>query len=47
MARRFGKKKEVKIDPLAYNIGLAGLSGIGKTTLIKKAGEELVGEEGY
>ena len=47
MARKFGKKKEVKIDPLAYNIGLAGLSGIGKTTLIKNVCEELVGEDGY
>ena len=34
MARKFGKKNIVKVDPLSYNIGLFGLSGIGKTTII-------------
>ena len=47
MARKFGKKKEVNLNPLSYNIGLAGLSGVGKTTLIKNVCEELVGEDGY
>ncbi len=47
MARKFGKKKEISVNPLSYNIGLAGLSGIGKTTLIKQVCEEFVGEDGY
>ena len=47
MARRFGKKNEVKIDPLKYNICLLGEPKIGKTTLIKEVCEKLAGEEGY
>jgi len=47
MARKFGKKNIVKVDPLSYNIGLFGLSGIGKTTIIFEMLEKLVGSEGY
>ena len=47
MARKFGKKNEIQLDPLAYNIGLIGSSGIGKSTLIKEVCEKLVGENGY
>ena len=47
MARKFGKKNVIKVDPLAYNIGLIGESGIGKTTLTKEVCETLVGEDGY
>jgi hypothetical protein len=47
MARKFGKKNVIKIDPLAYNIGLIGESGIGKTTLAKEVCERIVGEDGY
>ncbi|NUJ16775.1 AAA family ATPase [Bacillus glycinifermentans] len=47
MARRFGKKNKIKLDPLDYNIGLIGESGIGKTTLAKEVCESLVGEDGY
>ena len=47
MARKFGKKKEVSVNPLDYNIGLAGLSGVGKSTLIKEVCEKLVGDRGY
>lgn len=43
----YGKKNTIKIDPLAYNIGLIGESGIGKTTIIKEMCEKLVGEDGY
>lgn len=43
----YGKKNEVKIDPLAYNIGLIGEGGIGKTTIIKELCERLAGENGY
>jgi ABC-type oligopeptide transport system ATPase subunit len=45
--RKFGKKNIIKVDPLAYNIGLIGESGIGKTTLAKEVCEKLVGEDGY
>lgn len=47
LARKFGKKNAIKIDPLAYNIGLIGESGIGKSTLAKEVCEKLVGEDGY
>lgn len=47
MGRKFGKKNVIKIDPLAYNIGLIGESGIGKTTLTKEVCEKIVGEDGY
>lgn len=39
----FGKRNEIKIDPLAYNIGLIGEAGIGKTTIIKEMCEKLTG----
>ena len=41
----YGKKNVIKIDPLSYNIGLIGESGIGKTTIIKEMCEKLVGED--
>ncbi len=47
MSRKYGKKNVIKIDPLAYNIGLIGESGIGKTTLAKEVCETLVSENGY
>lgn len=47
MARKFGKKNVIKVDPLAYNVGLIGESGIGKTTLMKQTCEKLAGEDGY
>lgn len=43
----FGKKNVIKLDPIQYNIGLIGESGIGKTTLIKEVCEKLTGEDGY
>lgn len=45
--RRFGKKNVIKVDPLAYNIGLIGESGIGKTTTLVEMCNKLVGEDGY
>ena len=47
MARKFGEKREICIDPLAYNIGLIGESGIGKSTVIKEVCERMVGDDGY
>lgn len=47
MARKFGQKREICIDPLAYNIGLIGESGIGKSTVIKEVCEKLAGDKGY
>ena len=44
---KFGKKNEVRINPLAYNLALIGESGIGKTTVIKQYAEKLAGDEGY
>ena len=32
---KFGKKNEINLNPLAYNIGLLGESGVGKSTIIK------------
>jgi len=43
----FGKKNEVNLDPLAYNLALIGESGIGKTTIVKEYCEKLAGEDGY
>ena len=47
MAMKFGKKNEVKVNPLAYNLALIGESGIGKTTVIKQYVEKLAGDDGY
>lgn len=43
----YGIINHVKIDPLSYNIGFLGLSGIGKTTIIKEFCEKLAGKDGY
>lgn len=44
---KYGRKNEIKIDPLAYNFMLIGESGIGKTTIIKEYCEKLAGDDGY
>lgn len=44
---KFGRKNEIKLNPLAYNLMLIGESGIGKTTTIKEYAEKLAGAEGY
>jgi len=44
---KYGRKNEVKLDILKYNLGLIGESGIGKTTIIKELCERLAGENGY
>ena len=45
--RKFGKKNVIKVDPLAYNLGIIGESGVGKSTLVKEVCEKLVGENAY
>lgn len=47
MAKRFGKKIQIDLNPLHYNIAILGESGIGKTTLAKEVCEKMVGDEGY
>ena len=44
MAMKYGKKNEIKIDPLKYNLALIGESGIGKSTIIKEYCEKLAPE---
>lgn len=45
--RKFGKRNVIKVDPVAYNVGLIGESGIGKTTIMKEVAEKLTGYDGY
>lgn len=47
MARKFGKKNHVKVDPFNYSLMMLGEPKIGKTTLLYNVAEKLVGEEGY
>lgn len=47
MARKFGQRKQISLSPLNYNIGIAGISGVGKSTLVKNVCEKLAGEDGY
>lgn len=47
MARKFGKKNHVKIDPFSYSLMLLGEPKVGKTTLLYEVAEKLVGEDGY
>jgi hypothetical protein len=44
---KYGKKNEIKIDPLKYNICLLGEPKIGKTTIIKEMLEKLGGDDSY
>lgn len=47
MARKFGKKNHVKVDPFNYSLMMLGEPKIGKTTLLYEVAEKLVGEDGY
>lgn len=42
---KFGKKNEIKVNPLAYNLALIGESGIGKSTVIKEYCEKLAPDQ--
>lgn len=44
---KFGKKNEISLNPLDYNICLLGIPKIGKTTILKEICEKLVGTDGY
>ena len=44
MARKYGKKNHVSLNPLDANICLLGLPKIGKTTIMKEVAEKLVGD---
>ena len=44
---KFGKRNEIKIDPLAYNICLLGEPKIGKSSIVKSMLEKLAGNDGY
>ena len=46
MGMKYGKKNEIKVNPLMYNIALIGESGIGKSTIIKEFCEKLC-PDGY
>lgn len=45
MVMKFGKKNEIKVNPLAYNLALIGESGIGKSTVIKEYCEKLAPDQ--
>lgn len=47
MGMKYGRKNEINLNPLAYNLALIGEAGIGKTTIIKQYVEKLAGEDGY
>lgn len=47
MARKFGKKNHVKVDPFNYSLMMLGEPKIGKTTLLYQVAEKLLGENGY
>lgn len=44
---KFGRKNEIKLDPLAFNLALMGESGCGKTTIIKEYCDKLAGPDSY
>ena len=44
---KYGKKNQVNLNPLNYNICVLGEAKIGKTTLMHQVCEKLVGEDGY
>lgn len=44
---KFGKKVQIDLNPLSYNICLLGESGIGKSTIAKQICEKLAGKDGY
>lgn len=47
MARKYGKKTEISLNPFDYSIYFMGEGGIGKTTVIKQMCEKMLGDDGY
>ena len=47
MARKFGKKNHVKIDPFNYSLMLLGEPKVGKTSMLYEVANKLLGEDGY
>lgn len=47
MARKYGKKNHVKVDPFSYNLMLLGEAKLGKTRLLYEVAEKEVGSDGY
>ena len=47
MARKFGKKTHVSLDPLNCSLIFLGQPKVGKTSLMKEVAEKTVGEDGY
>ena len=47
MARKFGKKNHVKVDPFNYSLMMLGEPKIGKTSVLYQVAEKLLGEDGY
>lgn len=44
MARKFGKVNKIKVNPLGYNVGIIGESGIGKSTILKEMCSKLTSD---
>lgn len=44
---KYGRKNQVNLNPLSYNLMLLGTPKVGKTTVIKEYCEKLAGEDGY
>lgn len=44
---KFGKKNEVSLSPLDYNVIMLGESGIGKTSTMFEVCQKLAGDDGY
>ena len=42
MARKYGKKNHVKVDPFSYNLMLLGEAKLGKTRLLYEVAEKEV-----
>ena len=44
---KYGRKNQVSLNPLDYNICVLGEAKIGKTTMVHEVCQKLVGEDGY
>lgn len=44
---KFGRKSEIAVNPLSYNLGIIGESGIGKSSTIAEYCRTLAGDDGF